>query len=69
MMNPFFDDLLPLKVDKGNFMVYKLLTIDQRVAFGQLGIQIMARIKGFSKAKAFHLVFKLVEFCEKHVPP
>jgi len=61
MMKPFFDDLLPLKVDNDNFIVYKLLTADQRIAFGEMGLQIMARVKGFSKPQAFHIVFKLVE--------
>lgn len=68
MITPYFDDLLPLRVDEGNFMVYKLLTADQRIAFGNIGIQFMARIHGFSKAKAFHLVFKLVEWYEKNMP-
>lgn len=68
-MTAFFDDLKPLKCDQGNYMVYKLLNARQRTAFGEMGIQFMARIEGFSKAQAFHLVFKLVEWYEKHVPP
>jgi hypothetical protein len=68
MTTPYFDELTPLRVDEGNFMVYKLLTADQRIAFGEMGLQIMARVKGFSKPQAFHLVFKLVEWYEKHFP-
>jgi len=68
-MSPFFDDLHPLKCDHGNYMVYKLLNARQRTAFGEMGIQFMARIEGFSNPQAFHLVFKLVEWYEKQYPP
>ena len=68
-MAAFFDDLKPLKCDQGNYMVYKLLNTAQRTAFGEMGIQFMARVKRLSKAQAFHLTFKLVEWYEKHVPP
>ncbi len=69
MTTPFFDGLKPLRCDEGNFMVYKLLNAKQRTAFGEMGIQFMARLPRFSRAAAFHLVFKLVEYYEKHVPP
>ena len=68
MMLPYFDDLLPLQVDVGNYLVYKLLTFDQRFALGEIGIQFVMKIKGFSKPQAFHLAFKLVEWYEKRVP-
>lgn len=68
-MAAFFDNLKPLKCDVGNYMVYKLLNTDQRTAFGEMGIQFMARIEGFTKPQAFHLVFKLVELYEKTYPP
>jgi hypothetical protein len=69
MMLPYFDDLTPLKVDVGNYLVYKLLAFDQRFALGEIGIQFVMKIKGFSKPQAFHLAFKLIEFYEKIHPP
>ena len=68
MNTPYFDDLTPLKVDKGSYLVYKLLTFDQRFALGDIGIQFVMKIKGFSKPQAFHLAFKLVVWFEKRVP-
>lgn len=68
-MAAFFDDLKPLKCDQGNYMVYKLLNARQRTAFGEMGIQFIARIEGFTKPQSFHLVFKLVEWYEKQHPP
>mgnify|MGYP000926186607 FL=1 len=69
MTTPFFDDLIPFKCDQGNYKVYNLLNVKQRTAFGEMGIQFMARIKNFSKPAAFHLAFRMVEWYEKHVPP
>lgn len=68
-MIPFFDDLKPMKCDRGNFLVYKLLNTDQRYAFGDIGIRFMSRIKGLTRPQSFHLVFKLVEWYEKRNPP
>lgn len=68
MMPPYFDDLVPLRCDNGNYLVYKLLTVDQRIALGEIGMQFMLKIKGFSKPKAFHLAFKLVEWLETTHP-
>ena len=68
-MAAFFDNLKPLKCDQGNYMIYKLLNARQRTAFGEMGIQFMARVEGLTKAQAFHLVFKLVELYEKTYPP
>ena len=68
-MPPYFDDLIPLKVDVGNYLVYNLLTFDQRFALGEIGIQFVMKIKDLTKPQAFHLAFKLVAWLETTHPP
>jgi hypothetical protein len=53
----------------GIILVYKKLTIDQHITFGELGLLIIDRVKSLSKPQAFRLVFKLIEYFEKHFSP
>lgn len=69
MTKPLFDDLVPLQCDDLNFRVYKLLNIDQRIAFSDIGCQFLEKIAGFTPRQAFHLTFKYVEWYEKTHPP
>ena len=69
MKTPYFDDLVPLKEDALRFQVYQFLPFQQRLAFGDLGIQFVYKIKRITKPQAFHLTYRLVEWYEKQVPP
>ena len=56
-----------LKGDTTRHQVYQQMPYAQRLAFGDLGIQFVYKIKRITKPQAFQLTYQLVSYYERSV--